>query len=725
MPKANGEDRDSASATTYLIPKMGEFAVSNTAFYTSLYITELDGAGAEPTPLERPIDPFEELGDAGAGADRPAVGVLLTHEQGWFQKGLALGELLHSLCLAPGEVTKVAVVDWQRRTSAQDDSATTAVDRVSAESEQNLGASEVQRTQARERQAGRSTSAAVSSQSQAGGSFGFFGSGVSASTSLATSLGHSASVSTGSRDLSAESTREVSQRTEQLSQAVRSRRSTQVREVSETETSNVSTRVVANYNRQHAMTVQYYEVLQVYELKTRVAKAERCLFVPMKVTDFTEKTTLLFRETLMAIAADLGLDDLRQRLQDYEKDVVQSSPALERLETDAKRLRDELGQRQQAISTHDENGKRLIAEKAAAIGRAASNPLRPDLIVAAVQEHAAAVSSYARERASLVAALGATAARLGPVEARAAQLRAAMGVSKKELIEFMRRDRLVLNQLMWMRLDKHRVHRLLARHSFRDQPLGGLVDPEPVGVFGNYVAFRWHFDDDAEATGFVSEFVRDENEPIVARVVLPSEGVFAEAVLGQSNAAEKIDVTRFWDWNASPIPILPPGIAPVDAGSRARDIAMPDGKLEASIAALPALQALPGSDLGAILSAVQSGSMFRNMSGLEGTVSLAATLAENSSRGAAEAGKTALEAQKAYSDAMVSLANSEAGKAAMQLAMTAVPGGKAATVLGGLMNAGSSVAGGTAGGAGGGNGAAAPSGTSGSSGTSAGRGGRR
>ncbi|MEM7632543.1 MAG: hypothetical protein AAF227_11100, partial [Pseudomonadota bacterium] len=57
------------------------------------------------------------------------------------------------------------------------------------------------------------------------------------------------------------------------------------------------------------------------------------------------------------------------------------------------------------------------------------------------------------------------------------------------------------------------------------------------------------------------------------------------------------------------------------------------------------------------------------------------------SKGASDAAKTALEAQKAYADAMVQLANSDVGKAAAQLAMTATPQGKAATVFGGLMNA--------------------------------------
>ncbi len=168
-------------------------------------------------------------------------------------------------------------------------------------------------------------------------------------------------------------------------------------------------------------------------------------------------------------------------------------------------------------------------------------------------------------------------------------------------------------------------------------------------------------------------------------MVLPSEGVFAEAVLGQSNSAEEIDITRFWDWNAWPIPILPPDMQPIDASSRFQQTGTKDDDLGASLAQLPALQ---GSELGAIMAAVQAGNMFRNMSGIEQTTALATALGDSASRGATEAAKTALEAQEAYTKAIVDLANSEAGKAAMQMAMTAVPGGKAATVMGGLVNAG-------------------------------------
>ena len=40
-------------------------------------------------------------------------------------------------------------------------------------------------------------------------------------------------------------------------------------------------------------------------------------------------------------------------------------------------------------------------------------------------------------------------------------------------------------------------------------------------------------------------------------------GVFAEAVLDRANAAEKLDITRFCNWQDSPIPLSLTDIAPV------------------------------------------------------------------------------------------------------------------------------------------------------------------
>ncbi|MBD2034268.1 hypothetical protein H6F76_04325 [Leptolyngbya sp. FACHB-321] len=52
-------------------------------------------------------------------------------------------------------------------------------------------------------------------------------------------------------------------------------------------------------------------------------------------------------------------------------------------------------------------------------------------------------------------------------------------------------------------------------------------------------------------------------------VPLASGGTFAEAMLRRSNCAEKLDITRFWNWQDSPIPLQPNEIAAIQTGSRA------------------------------------------------------------------------------------------------------------------------------------------------------------
>jgi hypothetical protein len=110
----------------YLKPMHGRL-VAEPATYRSLFILDIldtpsptnegsdkDGTREKLDPQVQPIDPFDDgkLRDADL---KPAIGVLTLHEQTWEQTDLALGNLLQSICLAPGEVTQVAVVDWKRR----------------------------------------------------------------------------------------------------------------------------------------------------------------------------------------------------------------------------------------------------------------------------------------------------------------------------------------------------------------------------------------------------------------------------------------------------------------------------------------------------------------------------------------------------------------------------------------------------------------------------------
>ena len=76
------------------------------------------------------------------------------------QSGLALGNLLQSVCLAPGEVTRIAVTDWRRKTSAKSTEETQQSESVSSQIDQSRAVNEVQRAVASEAQSGSSSTVA-------------------------------------------------------------------------------------------------------------------------------------------------------------------------------------------------------------------------------------------------------------------------------------------------------------------------------------------------------------------------------------------------------------------------------------------------------------------------------------------------------------------------------------------------------------------------------------
>src|SRR5690606_33876867 len=107
-----------------------------------------------------------------------------------------------------------------------------------------------------------------------------------------TTTASSSSWSLGNRSVAASMSQNINDRTEQHSTSVRNRRATAVREVSQSEHEQISTRIVANYNHMHALTVQYYEVVQIYRTIAQLHRATRCLFVPLELLDFSGPNAL-------------------------------------------------------------------------------------------------------------------------------------------------------------------------------------------------------------------------------------------------------------------------------------------------------------------------------------------------------------------------------------------------------------------------------------------------
>src|SRR5262249_26988317 len=67
---------------------------------------------------------------------------------------------------------------------------------------------------------------------------------------------------------------------------------------------------VANYNHMHALTVQYYEVVELYRVVASLIEAERCLFVPMKILEFSDAVVRRYQGALATAALDRSTREL-------------------------------------------------------------------------------------------------------------------------------------------------------------------------------------------------------------------------------------------------------------------------------------------------------------------------------------------------------------------------------------------------------------------------------
>ncbi|WOB42439.1 hypothetical protein HNI00_04175 [Thermoleptolyngbya oregonensis NK1-22] len=301
-----------------LLPKGGEYATEK-VYYSSIFLDEIDPE-SDLISIDEQVDVLSM--DSAPGFQKPATGAILTFEQAWYTQGLALGQLLHSLALAPGESTRVAIIDWSRQQSSNLDEDTAQQEGLSNLMDQSRGISQVTNAVASETSSGSSTTSSSSSASNHSfgtsasvkANKGIISGGISANyagnLSKASTSGHTVSSSHGMRNVSSDMSQNINQSTQQIASSVRTRRASVVREVRQSEKESITTRVVTNYNHSHALSVHYYEVVQIYRTVLRLAKAQRCVFVPMKPLDFSDERLITrYRQVLMAAAPDSAIQD--------------------------------------------------------------------------------------------------------------------------------------------------------------------------------------------------------------------------------------------------------------------------------------------------------------------------------------------------------------------------------------------------------------------------------
>lgn len=745
-----------------------------------LKATDLDPAAPSLTMEEviqelvglAPDDQLDPLLASADAIDSPAEGVLLHHEQGWFARGLALGNLLHSVALAPGEVTQIAMTHWNHTTRATDSETVSQQDSSDASDTQDRAVSEIQRAAADEHASGASFGASVATSAQAGIS-SFFG---SASAGTASNLTTAVSHSDGSRNVAMDSNQRISAVTQRHAEAARTRRATVVREVTQSEEQTLTTRVLANYNHMHALTIMYFEVIEVFDLKTRVVDAERLVFLPFRVRDVHELVPR-WRAVLVDAANAVGRADLAEALRHH----AASDAPLHALAADIARLEGtpaganpaggpvagEISRaearRTLAHAESDVVRARFATQRAGLQGRITELDTQRAQVVAAFKDVPDALGSIAAQavetqfraidrqvtglRAQIDAAAAAEqraladaradlAASEREVDALHAQLRRLQaaqrvlaGPGKRGSLGALDDNRLFFNQAVWLSLSPAEVLGLARRRGrFRGELLAEQIDPAPVAVTGNSVAYRWRFADAAQAQTFRQRHAptfADEPErererlrelvTVTSTIAAPTGGVFGEAVLGQAVSAEKIDLSRFWNWQDSMIPILPTGINALNAATPGvQNLSAEPGKLDESSARLGALADLPAPAGFNALAETLRAQLARDMSGQSMLQALAEATGKAAASGSLAAGEQAAKnfaaglafAKDIAPTVLEALAAPETGGASLLAGKLGAGTGGGTSLLGGLLSAGgakgasdllSAVAGGKAG----------------------------
>ncbi|HYP09281.1 MAG TPA: hypothetical protein VER03_23860 [Bryobacteraceae bacterium] len=223
-----------------------------------------------------------------------AHGHILHFKQEWRADGYSLGELVRSVPLAPGQKKQMAVIAWDRLDEASRTEATESTEAISATLSRDRDIDEIANVAFSEslRGGSRASTAAV------GGGFGLaigplvIGGGGGAAKASSTAW------SDNSRNLTGQTLNQLRDNVSQGASAVRNQRSTVVETVGQRERVTATTEVIANYNRCHALTIQYFEVLRHFAVHERIASAKECLFVPLEMTVFDDPKVLRWHDIL-------------------------------------------------------------------------------------------------------------------------------------------------------------------------------------------------------------------------------------------------------------------------------------------------------------------------------------------------------------------------------------------------------------------------------------------
>lgn len=254
----------------------------------------------ERVPVEAPIDvtqfrdAIERNPKLVPKAASLGIGYLVRMHQIWIPAGLSLGDLVYSLPLAPGEQQRIAISDERETLSVREAETLTAEEfqryRETADSSTNA----VFTSAFDESASGGSRMQTRTEAGSIGGGLGVagvFGSvvaglGIAGGYSDSSTSGSTSSWQKASRDYVSNASQDFHSNLSREAAARRRASRTSVRLATATERREIVTKVITNHNHNHALTMQYWEVLRHFAVSSRVDDVQLVCFVPLEVVQF-------------------------------------------------------------------------------------------------------------------------------------------------------------------------------------------------------------------------------------------------------------------------------------------------------------------------------------------------------------------------------------------------------------------------------------------------------
>ncbi|SFC30454.1 IPT/TIG domain-containing protein [Nocardioides terrae] len=262
----------------------------------------------ERLPIDQPVnvDAFRDgvagITPGGFGSDAATVpiagtlglGYIVHMAQTWTPKALALGDLVYSLPLAPGEQQRIAIVD-RRATSTVSESERLDVQEAQSFRERDDASTRATFESGMSQQASGGSSFSTEAHSSswgAAGGIGFalgpiaIGGGAAGGSGSSDSSGETNNWMQGVSNYASNAAQASHASVERAANANRSLQRLSVRLAAASERTEVVTKVIANHNRTRALTMQYWEVLRIFDVRSAVEGTTLVCFVPLDPVRF-------------------------------------------------------------------------------------------------------------------------------------------------------------------------------------------------------------------------------------------------------------------------------------------------------------------------------------------------------------------------------------------------------------------------------------------------------